>query len=174
MTRVRWTSRVAGATLWAVTGCALGALTGGIVVAGVGTIVKFPSLANPVTAFAGGALYLTAMSLAAAPALALPVCWPILTAWAFLGGRLGRVESTYGGLVAATGALALLGGGGVTALYASAGADRGYRGAALVTFGLGVFVALWGGLLLPRMLIARLQPGAFSVTPPPDRLSTRP
>jgi hypothetical protein len=92
---------------------------------------------------------------------ALPVYLPLLLLWAAAAPRLGRVERTYSGVIAGTGLLASTGAALLAIFYGSQPPPFGYQGWDLAAYAGVMLLLLWAGLVLPRLVISALRPGAF-------------
>ena len=147
------------------------AATVGSAVAAVAAIVmniiglRAELLTDPVNLLGGsaaaGAMMLV-MYLFFAIVLFVPSYATIIVLAARFGPLLGRLETTWRGLVLLTGFLAIPAGA-ATAIFASTSwspsGRSGVRLAALVVY---VFAATWIGLLLARRVTPRLSPGTFA------------
>jgi hypothetical protein len=90
---------------------------------------------------------------------------PVLLAWSRWGRRLGRWERAWGPLCVALAVLAAPAAATVMVVYGRMELPFGARGAELARMGGAVFVGTWLGLLLPRLVLPALRPGAFAHDP---------
>jgi len=86
---------------------------------------------------------------------------PVLLAWGRWAHRLGRWERTRGPLSVALAALAIPAALAAVVANMSIVPPFGARGSQLALIAGAVFVGTWLALLLPRLLIRSLHPGAF-------------
>jgi hypothetical protein len=154
----------ARALLWAVSGCVAGPLALGIVGA-VSAMIGVPGQKWGVTQAFASVVVTTIFGTVVGIVAAAPVYLPLLLLWAANGSRLGRIESTYWGVLAATGLLAAAGAALLTVMYGSMESPFGFRGADLVTYAWQMLLLLWAGLVLPRLALPALWPGAFGLAP---------
>jgi hypothetical protein len=137
--------RALDALLWAV----LAAL-GAPVVLALGVTIVSLARGDGAGAIVGG-LYMLVVGLFVSVAFALAPYSLLLLAWSALAPRLGAAE-TRAGVVVATAALTLPAG--VVMVLAN-------DGPTLVLFA-PIWISAWIGLLLPRLVVPRLAPGAFA------------
>lgn len=153
--------RVGDALLWA----ALGAVVAPFAFAGgVALIAVLRGSDGPVL---GMLLYLLSFSLYWSLAFGLAPCALLLVAWAFVAPRLRDADRSRLALVTLTAVLA------VPAGIVVAMDDPRSTLDALASFAM-IWIPAWIGLLLPRLVVPRLGPGAFAGRRAPRHLEPGP
>ena len=153
----------ARAFAWAVLGCAAGPLALGLVSAV--TVVGSRGIVDGFGEAFVALILVPLVGTMIGAVFAVPVYLPLLLLWAAAAPRLGRVERTYGGVIAGTGLLASAGAALLATVYGSQRSPFGYRGWDLAAYTGAMLLLLWAGLVLPRLVIPALRPGAFVRTP---------
>lgn len=138
--------RIGDALLWAVLGAVVAPLA---LALGVGLLTLVSDVDAPVV---GVILYYLSFSLLASIAFALPPYAALLVAWAVGAPCLGDADRSRRSVALATAALAVPPG-----LVVMLSTD----GSAIATLA-PIWLAAWIGLLLPRLVVPRLAPGAFA------------
>ena len=156
----RWWAR---AFAWAVLGCAAGPLALGLVSAV--TVLGRMGLVDGLDDAYAALIVVPLAGTMIGAVLALPVYLPLLLVWAAAAPRLGRVERTYSGVIAGTGLLASAGAALLASFYGSLRPPFGYKGWDLAAYAGTMLLLLWAGLILPRLVIPALRPGAFVRSP---------
>ncbi len=149
------------AVAWALAGCVAGPLALALFGAARALLGSGPHAASIEEAVAG-VLVVTMAGTIVGALLAAPCYLPLLWAWAVCGRRFGWLERTYGGVAAGTGLLAASGAGMLAMIYGTMEPPFGFAGADLVPYAGQMLLLLWAGLLLPRLVIPALRPGAFA------------
>lgn len=155
------------ALVWGAAGCVAGPLALGLTGAVRALVDGPPGLESLGMAF-GVVVLATSVGATVGAMFAAPFYLPLLLLWATCGRRLGRLESTYGGVVAGTALLAAAGAGLLTLGYGSMDRPFGFEGRDLVLYAISMLLLLWAALLIPRLVLPILRPGSFArVEPPP-------
>jgi hypothetical protein len=124
-------------------------------------------LADPVTFLRmalGASLFFAEVSVIVAVMFA-PLYAVVLLLWARLGPRLGRLETTHGGLLVSAGVLALPATLGMTAVAALRDRPFANQPVELTGTALTAFIVAMVSLWMPRRVFPGLRPGTFAGPP---------